>query len=369
MPYTTSPDIENSQAALAYTHPLKQNCTQFLSRHQPKSVQEWLALMATSKYSKYQLDAYGQGLLVQELEQRMADLLGKQRALFCHKGMVVQLSVLKHWSELRQNPRIAFQPKSHIDYDEMQSYKHLLNLEQVPIGNAKAPFSAEDLPVATQVAAISVELPHRRAGFLLPEWQDLLAARDYCDANATALHFDGARLLESASYWHKTPAEVCQLSDSVYVSFYKSMGAIAGSVVAAEADTVEAMQPWKSRMGGEIHSAFPYVISAMWGLDHYLPKIGEFIEQAKHVSKLVCSVLGEAALPFKVQSNSFVVTLPGSPEETARRALAIAKTQHKWLFDSVMADATGGSRVEIQIGDAINKWTDEEIIDVFAAFV
>ena len=299
----------------------------------------------------------------------MADLLGKPGARFFHKGMVGQLSVIKHWSQVKANNTIAFQPDCHMDFDEQAAYQELLHLNALKLGSNARPLTTKDIHFSRPVAVVSIELPHRRAGFLLPQWQTMEALKQYCVKSAAALHFDGARLFESAPYWGKTPAAVSQLCDSVYVSLYKMFGALAGGIVAGETETIEAIAPWKSRMGGDLHTLFPYAISAMMGLDHYLPRIQEFIDKANDVAAMVVAVLGNEALPHCVQSNSFQVYLPVTPAETTQRALAIARQEHKWLFDTVSAAPGNKSMVEIQIGDAINAWQASEIRRCLSAFV
>lgn len=360
---------KNNDSALSHTHPLKQQCTQFLSRHKPVTPAQWLQKMAQSQYSHYQTDFYGEGELVQILEARMAELLGKPRALFCHKGMVGQLSAIKYWTRQKETDHIAFQPDCHMDFDEQSAYRELLHLDARTIGSNKRPLLAEDFPLDSEVAVISVELPHRRAGFLLPEWQTLNSLHQYCKSSSTALHFDGARLFESAPYWNKTAAEVCALCDSVYVSLYKMFGALAGGIIAAEEDTIEAIRPWKSRMGGDVHTLFPFAISAMIGLDNYLPRINEFNQQAKHLANIIRELFGNESLPFPVQTNSFVVHLPISPEALTNKALSIAEQQGIWLFDTVYETPDGKSKVEIQIGDAFAKWNDTQLKDTFENFL
>lgn len=368
------PPISSSfEDQVSHTHPLKQACKQFLSRHQPISSKASLEKMTRSKYADYQMDFYGEGKLIKELEERLADLLGKQKALFCHKGMAGQLSAIKHWAELKQNKRIAFQPRCHMHVDEQSACAKLLNLDINLVGSDQYPITIEDLTQNNQlqqhpVSVLSIEIPHRRAGFLLPQWQTLESIKAWCENSGTMLHFDGARLFEAAPHWKKSPAEVANLSDSVYVSLYKMFGALAGGVVAADEETIESIKPWKSRMAGDVHTLFPYAISAMMGLDEYLPRITEFRERAIHISKLITCVLGEACVPHPVQSNSFVVTLPRSANEANKTALAIAKNEHKWLFDSITSTANAQCTVEIQIGDASNFWGDDEICACFEKF-
>jgi threonine aldolase len=104
-------------------------------------------------------------------------------------------------------------------------------------GSARAARGAPTTPLALadlqaldeKPAVVVVELPLRRAGFRLPDWDELVAISAWCRAHGVKLHFDGARLWESAPHYGRSLAEICALADSVYVSFYRAW-AVAGSI-------------------------------------------------------------------------------------------------------------------------------------------
>ena len=76
--------------------------------------------------------------------------------------------------------------------------------------------------------------PLRDAGFLLPRWDDLVAFSQACRDRGVPLHLDGARIWESAPALQHSPAQIAALADSVYVSFYKGVGALAVVVAAVQ---------------------------------------------------------------------------------------------------------------------------------------
>lgn len=66
------------------------------------------------------------------------------------------------------------------------------------------------------------------AGYLLPSWEELSDFAALCREREVPLHIDGARLWESTPYLGHSLSEVANLADSVYVSFYKGLGGLAG---------------------------------------------------------------------------------------------------------------------------------------------
>lgn len=344
-------------------HPLMERCSKFLSRHKPLTHKQWLSRMGEVPEVNLALDFYNTGPAIDVLESKMANLLGKEKALFVHKGMVGQNSALMEYAKRSGSDKIAVHPESHIEVDESLAYQELMGLNAIYFGKKGSAIGADDIAkLPTSIAAACVELPTRRAGFKLPEWQTLQALKDFSVTHNIPIHFDGARLFESADYWQKSPAEVAALSDSVYVSLYKMLGAAAGGIIAGSEEFIESLKPWRSRFGGDMFTAFPYVLSALWGLEHYLPRISEFNQRAQSLSQLIAQNIGSEALPNPVQSCGFIVELPIDVVTLEQRALALAENERVWLFDRLYDAGEDKSRFEIQVGDALDDWSDTEVV-------
>lgn len=347
-------------------HPLMAQCQRFVSRHKPKSPTQWLALLQQIPEADLDIDFYGRGPAVDLLEEKIANILGKEKALFVHKGMVGQLSALLQWSRQKQSSSIALHPQSHLQIDEALAYQELGHLQACLFGKPGRAFDRADIELLPdKLAAVSIELPTRRAGFVLPTWDDTLYLRDFCRSSQTPLHMDGARLWESAAYWNRDYHEVATLADSVYVSLYKSLGAMAGGIIAGEADFIDSLKPWITRFGGNIHTVFCYVLSALWGLDHYLPRIPEFQQRAGKLASEIGKAFGESSIVKPVQSNAILVELPVNAKRLGELALDFAKNEHCWLFDRLIAVDENRCHFELQVGDALDDWSDQELIEMF----
>ena len=82
--------------------------------------------------------------------------------------------------------------------------------------------------VAEPPGALVIELPQRDLGGQQPDWAGLEAQASWARERGAAVHLDGARLWESAAGYGQPPADVASLFDTVYVSFYKGLGALPG---------------------------------------------------------------------------------------------------------------------------------------------
>ncbi|MEO0425085.1 MAG: beta-eliminating lyase-related protein [Pseudomonadota bacterium] len=348
-------------------HPLALQCTRFITRHKPLTQRQWLQRMEQVPEVDLAVDCYGDGPAMQLLERKMADLLGKEQALFVHKGSVVQYAALLEYAHRSGRRHIAIHPQSHFAVDEADAHQVLLGLDAVPFGRAHEAIGDEDIeqlaPFVEQLSTICIELPVRRAGFRLPEWDTLLALRAFAQEARLPLHIDGARLLESAHYWHKPYDQVAALGDSVYVSLYKMLGAAAGGVIAADEEFISSLRVWRSRLAGDLYTAFPYVLSALWGLAHYLPRVAEFHARAQRLAAAFIQRFGADAVAQPVQSSGFQLILPIAPQALHALTLRVAQERKTWLFDRVYPSNHGRAMVEIQVGDALDDWQDDELVD------
>ncbi len=107
---------------------------------------------------------------------------------------------------------------------------------------------------------MSIELPLRDAGFLLPTWEDLVAFTGRARERGVPVHLDGARLWESQPFYDRPHADIAGLFDSVYVSFYKGLGGIAGAALAGH-DLVAQARIWQARHGGNLFSMLPFDVA------------------------------------------------------------------------------------------------------------
>jgi threonine aldolase len=275
--------------------------------------------------------------------------------------VIAQECLARVRSEQRGSPYLALSPLSHIDVDEANGIEYIHNLRLVRLGR-HAPFVLADLQrVRQRLAAVIVELPLRRAGFLLPPWRELERISAWCRDNEVPLHFDGARLWEAAAGYGRTLRTVAALADSVYVSFYKGIGGLAGCVVAGTRDCIDALEVWRARQGAALWTAYPYALSALDGLDRHLPRMPDYVRRARG---LAARLRGEPVCrihPLEPAVNGFQVILAGTVDELKQRNRDFGAREKVWLFNAFFESPFEGSAVaEIVIGDAADDYTDDE---------
>lgn len=355
------PALKPSHAEVA----LRNRCTRWLHGHRPwRSMRESLQALIELPEAAQPLDVYGDGELMQALEADVAALLGKPAALFFHKGVACQLAALRvHVGEGRG--AVALHPQSHIAIDEAEAYEALLGLRGLRVGGMDAPITVADLAALPEKPALLVvELPLRRGGYVLPSWEELVAISQWCREQGVPLHLDGARLWEAAPQLGHSLAEIAALADSVYVSFYKGLGGLAGSVIVGDADCVAALAPWQTRLAGNVFTLYPFVLSAVAGLREQLPCMAAYRARAQQLAARLAAEPGWLCWPAPPQTNAFQLHLPAPPERVREALLTLAAEQGFWLGARAVASTrlAGGAMVEVVIGDAAEGWGDDEAL-------
>ena len=344
---------------------LRNQCSRWLNGHRPlRSMRESLLALAEVPEAAQALDVYGDGAAIQVLEAQVAALLGKPAGRFFHKGVAAQLAALRVYCGDGPGP-VALHPQSHIAIDEADAYARLMGLRGAWVGDTDAPFTRAQLQALPEPpAVVVVELPLRRGGYRLPAWDDLVAISAWCRAGGVPLHVDGARLWEAAAHYGRPLADIAALADSVYVSLYKGLGGLAGCVLVGDEAFIASTLPWQSRLGGNLFTAYPFVLSALQGLRTQLPHMPAYRERARGLAALLAAQPGWRVAPEPPQVNAFQLHLPAAPEALREGLLAVARHDGFWLGARAVAShvIAGGAMVEVVIGDAAGGWTDAQAL-------
>jgi threonine aldolase len=177
-----------------------------------------------------------------------------------------------------------------------------------------------------------------------------------------ALHMDGARLWQSAPFYGKSYPEITSAFDSVYVSFYKALGAIAGAALAGSEAFVARARVWQRRHGGNLVSLYPYALSAREGLRQRLPKMAEYRREAERVAACFSAIEGVRIWPDPPHTNMFHAFFPVGGDRLIDASRELARERKVALFTRTRAcDVPGYSAVEVSIGDAAGALGDAEL--------
>lgn len=348
---------ERARKSLSYDHPIS-----------AKRLLEELADYATDDLLP---DDYGKGELHQRLSRRVAELLGKPSAVFLPTGRMAQQIVLKLWCERSGANNVAMHPRCHLQEYENTAYEHVFGLRSIHTGGYNRLTSLSDLEAIREpVGVVHLEVPQLSLACRVPSWPELQSISKWARDRAVPIHLDGARLWECGPFYERSYSEIASLFDTIYVSFYKGLGAMSGAAVAGAADFIESVRLWQDRLGGNPPKWFPILLDAERMLDRSLPLMGSFYQKACRLAEAFSSIPGIWVTPHPPHTNTFVVTIEGDAARLVEAAATAAAETGLWLVDFTRDTAIDGlAQFQVVVGTATLDVKEDEAVTTLRRLV
>ena len=229
-------------------------------RLSPKAFIEQLQKIQEKK--GIEADVYGNGGVVKTLESKIAQLTGKEAAIYLPTGTLAnQLAI----AELSKEKTKVFVPdNSHIFRDEADAAQSVFGKRLIPLGEDNAYFTKkeladylENLPqkevFKSGTGAVAIENPVRRAMGAAVPLKEIQKIHQYCKEQQIKMHLDGARLFLASAWTGVSIEEYGQYFDTVYISLYKYLGAQGGAVLSGPKQLIDQMQHHIKIHGGTIY--------------------------------------------------------------------------------------------------------------------
>lgn len=343
----------------------------FLNGHPPRPLHDELAALVAMTGPDEEADRYGEGALLTDFEAEIARLLGKEAAVFMPSGTMAQQIALRICAERSGRRAVGFHPTCHLELHERKGYELLHGLSGRLIGDAGRLITMDDLRAAPEpLAALLLELPQREIGGQLPTWEELVEQTAWARSRGAAAHMDGARLWEAAPAYGRDYAEVAALFDSVYVSFYKGVGASAGAALAGPAEFIAEARLWQRRHGGNLIHLYPYVLSARANLRDRLDRFPSYHQQALAIAAALRQVDGVTLKPDPPHAHMAHIYLRGEPDALLDASAELARKERVTLFVSARPSGVPGyATFEMTIGDGAAAFTPDEIAGYFTRII
>lgn len=338
--------------------------------YSPKEYME--RLMQIYQDRPFDPDFYGRGGITQELEEAFAALTGKEKAVFLPTGTMANEVAIKLLAGDRT--KIAVPENSHIFRDEADSAAAAHRKRLIPVGRGKPFFDVEDLErtisdyqknevFQSDVGAVSVENPVRRADGAAMPIETMQEISAYCRDKGYGLHLDGARLHLASAWTGVSLSEYAALFDTVYISQYKYLNAAFGAVLCGDADLIDQLPHQNKILGGMAFQTWTATAMAY----HHLQTIGDELQQARKAGEQLIQKLNAldgiaiSAVPYG--TNVFDL-LPGAEIDPQRLAHSLNE-DHRILI----RPSGPGEVMKIKINTSILRRPVDEIADAWEAAV
>jgi threonine aldolase len=275
-------------------------------------------------------DQYGEDPSVNRLQERVAELLGKEAALFVPSGTMANQIGLKILT--RPGDEVIVGDEAHIVWHESGAAAANSGVQFTVVGRGGL-FTAADLRAAYKppghivfppTTLVAVENTHNRGGGVVFPQAEAAAICDAAQELGLASYLDGARLFNAAAATGQSLAELAAPFDVVSVALSKGLGCPVGSLIAGCRDDISRARRARRMFGGAMRQSGILAAAGLYALDHNLDRLAEDHANAKVLAERLAGVRGVNLDLATVQSNIVIFRMeegaPGAAAIVARAA-------------------------------------------------
>jgi threonine aldolase len=290
-------------------------------------------------------DVYGEDPSVNQLQERVAALLGKEAALYVPSGtMANQIALGIH---TRPGDEVLVSQGAHCMVFESGAGGALSGIQFGVIGDKRGQFSAAD--VAANISPdnhhfapttlVAVENTHNRGGGSIFPQRQILEIAAVTKQRGLALHLDGARIWNAHVATGMALKELAAPFDTVSVCLSKGLGAPVGSLIAGTKEQVHRAHRRRKMLGGGMRQAGILAAAGLYALEHNLARLAEDHANARRFAEPLAKIPGIVLDPATVETNIVIWDL--SPEVPMDAATFVARARDKGL----LLNAVGARRL------------------------
>lgn len=254
-------------------------------------------------------DVHSDDPTVNRLQERAANLLGKEAALFVPSGTMANQVAIR--SVCEPGDELIIDATTHCYHFETAAPCALSGVSLKIIQGQRGVFTGADVEAALRPKAIHyansravvVENTNNNGGgtvWPIEKLADVRAAAERADLH---VHMDGARLMNACVASGRQATEFTQYADSVSMCFSKGLGAPVGSVVAGPAAWIERTRRFRKMFGGAMRQAGIVAAGALYALDHHVERLADDHANARLLAEAIAELPGILLDPATVETN------------------------------------------------------------------
>lgn len=271
-----------------------------------KPTREMRAVIAAAEVGD---DVFDEDPTVHRLQDRVAQLLGKEAALFVPSGtMANQICIRVH---TRPGDEMICETTSHVHVWEAGAPAALSGVTTRTVDGDYGVLDLTQLqglirPASahyTRTRLITLENTHNRGGGRVFPLDKIRAIAGWARTNNLAMHLDGARIWNASIATGISLADWCKSFDSVAVCFSKGLGAPIGSAVVGSKDFIVQARRARKLYGGHMRQVGVIASAALYALENHLPRLADDHRNAKVIAQAVADSPGLRLDPPYVETN------------------------------------------------------------------
>ena len=244
------------------------------------------------------------------LQERVADLLGKEAAVFLPSGtMCNQIALLVH---CRAGDEVIGADLAHIFTSEAGGGSAFAGVQTWPLPTKRGIFGPAEMLAAVREPGgrhsprsrlLALEQTINRGGGAIWPLREIEAVAQAARARGLSVHMDGARILNAAVASGVSARQMAAPCDSVWLDLSKGLGCPVGGVLAGSRAFIEEAWAWKHRMGGAMRQSGVLAAAGLYALDHNVERLAQDHANARRLADLIGGLAGIRIMNPEVETN------------------------------------------------------------------
>jgi threonine aldolase len=263
-------------------------------------------------------DVFGEDPTVNALEKLVAEMFGKEAALYCPTGtMSNQIAIKCH---TLPGDEVICEKQAHVYIYEGGGIAFNSSAQVKPIDGDRGRITAEQVREQinpddvhkARTSLVSLENTSNRGGGSCYDFAEIEKIKAVCQENGLALHLDGARLFNALVAKVETPLMYGQVFDSVSICLNKGLGCPIGSVLTGTGAFIKKARRVRKVFGGGMRQAGYMAAAGIYALNHHVQRLELDHLHAKQLSAVLeAHPLVSSLMP--VETNIVIATLSKIP--------------------------------------------------------
>ncbi len=241
-------------------------------------------------------DVLGDDPTIIQLQNRIADLLGKEDALFVPSGTMSNAIAIR--AHTNPGDEIITESTSHIYVYEGGGYAALSGCSVALVSGELGIMKPNDVEKAIRKSdgslghfpngsLVCVENTSNRGGGTCYPQETLDAIAKIAHDNDCAVHMDGARLFNAAIATGTDPARMVRDYDSISICLSKGLGAPIGSILVGTSNFIRLAHRWRKMFGGGMRQAGVIAAAGLYALENNISRLVEDHDRAKRLASAI----------------------------------------------------------------------------------
>ncbi len=261
-------------------------------------------------------DVFGEDPTVNRLQARVAELLGKESALFVPSGTMANL--LAFLSQMRAGETIILSEDAHPYNYEAGNLAAVGGFMTRTIRGEMGRIARREVEAYivntpdhhySTTSLMAIENTTNRGGGNLYSLDMLKDLRTLATENRMKIHCDGARLFHAVVEAGYSPREFAAHCDTICFCFSKGLGCPVGSILAGSRDTITEAHRYRKMLGGGMRQAGVLAAAAEYALDHHIERLRDDHRRAREFRAAIEGLPG-VRFPFPTPTNIVIFEVP-----------------------------------------------------------